>query len=136
MVDFEHDESDRRVGASDVQNSPEPHIERTAAEKLRALARWCAGSGPMPAADRLDDRLCILVGFGAALALGRPHGAIRALSDHARDAGATLDQVLGTMLVVAPTIGTASVVSNAPVLADALGYDIEAALEDPGKGPV
>ena len=90
----------------------------------------------MPAADRLDDRVCVLVGFGAALALGRPHGAIRSLTDQAGDAGATVDQGLGTMLVVAPTIGTASVVSNTPVLAQALGYDVDAALEDPGKGPV
>jgi hypothetical protein len=38
--------------------------------------------------------------------------------------------VLGVLVAIAPTIGTARVVINTPTLALALGYDVDAALED------
>ena len=41
----------------------------------------------------------------------------------------TVDEIVGTLIAVAPIVGTARVVSAAPELALALGYDIEAALE-------
>ena len=39
----------------------------------------------------------------------------------------------GTLIAVAPTVGLARVVSAAPELALALGYDVDAALEAPGE---
>ena len=44
-------------------------------------------------------------------------------------AGATVDEIVGCLIAVAPIIGLARVVSAAPELALALGYDVEAALE-------
>ena len=40
-----------------------------------------------------------------------------------------MDEIVGTLIAVAPTVGTARVVSAAPELALALGYDVEAAFE-------
>ena len=49
--------------------------------------------------------------------------------DRALAAGASVDDVIDTLKVVAPTVGLARVVSAVPSLALALGYDIDTALE-------
>jgi alkylhydroperoxidase/carboxymuconolactone decarboxylase family protein YurZ len=46
-------------------------------------------------------------------------------------AGATKDEIADVLLAIAPAAGLGRVVSAAPGLAAALGYDIDAALEDP-----
>jgi len=45
--------------------------------------------------------------------------------------GASIDEIVGTLIAVAPTVGLPRVVSAAPELALALGYDVDAALETP-----
>jgi alkylhydroperoxidase/carboxymuconolactone decarboxylase family protein YurZ len=51
-------------------------------------------------------------------------------------AGATADEIVGTLMAVAPITGVTRVVTAAPEFALALGYDLDAALEgwdgDPG----
>ena len=44
-------------------------------------------------------------------------------------AGATREEIVATLEAVTPVTGAARVVSSAPKLALALGYDVEAALE-------
>jgi alkylhydroperoxidase/carboxymuconolactone decarboxylase family protein YurZ len=43
--------------------------------------------------------------------------------------GATADDVVGTLVAVAPTVGLARVVSASVGLASGLGYDVDRALE-------
>ncbi len=50
----------------------------------------------------------------------------------AQAVGATQDEVADVLLAIAPVAGLGRVVSAAPDLATALGYDIAAALEEPG----
>jgi len=45
------------------------------------------------------------------------------------DAGASYDEIVGTLIAVMPIVGVARVVSAAPKLGLALGYDVSAALE-------
>ena len=45
------------------------------------------------------------------------------------NAGATYDEIVGTLIAVMPIVGVARVVSAAPNLALALGYDVAEALE-------
>ena len=51
-------------------------------------------------------------------------------------AGATADEIVGTLMAVAPITGVARTVAAAPEFGLALGYDVDAALEswngDPG----
>jgi hypothetical protein len=47
-------------------------------------------------------------------------------------AGATEDEITDVLLAIAPVAGLGRVVCAVPGVADAFGYDIEAALEDPG----
>ena len=51
--------------------------------------------------------------------------------DLALAAGACNDEIVGILIAVAPIVGLARVVSAAPELALALGYDLDAALEAP-----
>ena len=77
----------------------------------------------------LDDRARSLACLGAAIVRGASLRSLRWLSDRARRAGATGDEIIGTLLVVAPIVGTARLPEVAPKLAAAAGYDIETALE-------
>ncbi len=43
--------------------------------------------------------------------------------------GATVDEIVGTLIAVLPAVGTGRVVAAAPNLGLALGYDVNQALE-------
>jgi len=47
-------------------------------------------------------------------------------------AGASEDEITGVLLATAPVCGLSRVVCAAPGVATALGYDVAAALEEPG----
>ena len=80
-------------------------------------------------ASRLDKKTHALVRLGAAFAIDAAPSSYHAAIDVAQAAGAQVDEIVGSLIAVAPIVGTARVVSAAPELALALGYDIEAALE-------
>ena len=79
----------------------------------------------------LDQKTHALVRLGAALAIDAAPSSYQSTIDVALAAGASIDEIVGTLIAVAPTVGLARVVSAAPELALALGYDLEAALEAP-----
>lgn len=80
-------------------------------------------------ASRLDPKTHALVRLAAALAVDAAPSAYHATIELAFAAGAGIDEIVGTLIAVAPTVGLARVVSAAPELALALGYDVEAAFE-------
>jgi 4-carboxymuconolactone decarboxylase len=67
-----------------------------------------------------------LVELGALLALGAATTSLRSAVQRATDAGATEAEIVGVLIAIAPAIGLARVVSIAPRLAIAIGYDLEA----------
>ena len=54
----------------------------------------------------------------------------------ALDAGASFDEVIGVLLAVAPIAGSARVVSAAPKIGMALGFDVAAGLAELDEAPV
>ena len=80
----------------------------------------------------LDPKVASLVQVGALAAIGSPEVCLEWSTSRALAAGATEAEVTGVLLAVAPVIGLGRVVAAAPGVAGGLGYDIEAALEDPG----
>jgi 4-carboxymuconolactone decarboxylase len=78
---------------------------------------------------RLDGRTEALLRIGALVALDAPESSYRTAVDDARRAGAGLDDLLAVLLAVAGPVGSARVLSAAPRLALAAGYDVEADLE-------
>jgi 4-carboxymuconolactone decarboxylase len=82
-------------------------------------------------ARALDSKTAALVRVGALAAIGSPAVCLEWASTRALAAGATEDEVIDVLLAIAPVAGLSRVVSAVPGVADAFGYDVEAALADP-----
>jgi alkylhydroperoxidase/carboxymuconolactone decarboxylase family protein YurZ len=79
----------------------------------------------------LDPKVAALLVLGVAVAIGSSSYCLRWSVSRALAAGASKEEIADSLLVIAPVIGLSRVVSAAPDLAAALGYDVEAALYDP-----
>ena len=77
----------------------------------------------------LDQKTHALVRLGASMAIKRRPALTRQASTMALAAGASVDEIVGTLIAVAPDVGVVRTVSAAPELALALGYDVDAAFE-------
>ena len=108
-------------------------------ETLRRLAMIDEGFvedqarlGLGPCADSaLDPKTAALLRLGASVAIGSSPVCLEWSTGRALAAGASEDEIAGVLLAIAPVAGLGRVVCAAPGVATALGYDIEAALEEP-----
>ena len=80
-------------------------------------------------ASGLDSRTQALARVGALIALDASTPEYLSAVGLARAAGASADEIVGVLVAVLPSIGADRVVSAAPKLALALGYDVDEALE-------
>src|SRR6476660_7109954 len=80
-------------------------------------------------APGLDDKTDALVRLAALISIGASFASYRSSVEAICTAGVTTEEVVATLIAVAPIVGLARVVSAAPSLALALGYDVDAALE-------
>ena len=85
-----------------------------------------SGGSDASGSGALRPKVDVLVRLGALLALGAATSSLRTTVDRAIEAGATEAEIVGVLVAVAPAVGLARVVSSAPRLALAIGYDIEA----------
>ena len=83
--------------------------------------------------SQLDEKTHALVRLAASLAMDAALSSYQSTIERALAAGASLDEIVGTLIAVAPTVGLTRAVSAAPELALALGYDVDAALETPSR---
>jgi alkylhydroperoxidase/carboxymuconolactone decarboxylase family protein YurZ len=79
----------------------------------------------------LDARGAALLQLGALMAAGSAGPLWQQRVGVALSAGLSFDEVVGALLVLAPTIGMERVVAIAPYVARGLDYDVDAALEGP-----
>lgn len=91
-----------------------------------SVGRVLAGRPDPMGAMVLRPKVDVLVRLGALLALGAATSSLRATVERAIEAGASEAEIVGVLVAVAPAVGLARVVSTAPRLAMAIGYDIEA----------
>ena len=82
-------------------------------------------------ASALDPKTAALLQVGVSVAIGSPAVCLEWSTGRALAAGANEDEIADVLLTVAPVAGLSRVVAAAPGVATALGYDVEAALEDP-----
>jgi 4-carboxymuconolactone decarboxylase len=82
------------------------------------------------ACSGLDPKTHALVRLGAMIAVGAEGTSYRYVIDAARDAGASADEIVGTLIAVIAATGVPRVVAAAPFVGLALGYDVGSALED------
>jgi len=83
----------------------------------------------------LDERTDGLVRLAALVAMGASATSYRDTVEAALDAGAGDEEVIGTLIAVAGTVGLSRLVSATVALGMALGYDVEAALEEVDPPP-
>jgi len=86
-------------------------------------------TGANVAASNLDEKAHSLVRLGALIAVDAAPPSYMEAIETARRSGASSDEIVGTLVAVLPAVGVTRVVSAAPKLALALGYDVAAALE-------
>jgi 4-carboxymuconolactone decarboxylase len=113
MIMATHEESLRRLALHD-----ERCIESVLAVRLEP-----------DQASGLDPRTHALVRLGALVALGAGAVSYHWAVGAALAVGATTDDVIGTLVAVAPVCGLARVIAATPDVAIAIGYDIDAAFE-------
>ena len=82
-------------------------------------------------ASGLDQKTHALVRLGALLAIEATVSSYQPNIAMALAAGASVDEIIGTLVAVAPDVGMVRAVAAAPELALALGYDVSAAFESP-----
>ena len=81
----------------------------------------------------LDAKTAALVRVGVLAAIGAPTVGLEWGTTRALATGATEDEITGVLLAIAPVAGLGRVVGAVTDVAAALGYDIEAALDDPDE---
>ena len=81
----------------------------------------------------LDGRTRSLVGLAAIVAVGSGAASIESAVERALGAGATVEDVIGVVVSIAPAVGSARLVDCAPAVAAAVGYDMWADLEGFGR---
>jgi 4-carboxymuconolactone decarboxylase len=88
-----------------------------------------ANTGANLTASTLDPKAHALVRLGALIAIESEAPAYMWTLEAARRVGATDDEIVGCLLAVLPTLGVARMVSAAPKLGLAMGFDVATALE-------
>jgi 4-carboxymuconolactone decarboxylase len=80
-------------------------------------------------ASQLDGKTHALVRIAALVALDASPASYHGSVEAAFSAGATEEEVVGTLIAVTPEVGLARVVSLVPGFAGAIGYDVESAFQ-------
>ena len=115
-----------------MQSSEE--ILRRLAVGDRTLIAALAGSGDEhPEAPRLDELTEALVRLAVLVPLDASQSSYQVAVEAAMRAGASLEDLLGTLVATIEAVGVPRVVSAAPRIALAAGYDVDAALEQPAR---
>ena len=77
----------------------------------------------------IDRKSHALLRIAALIAMDAAPPSFMSAVEAGLDAGASRDEIVGTLIAVLPIVGVARVVSAAPNLGLALGYDVSEALE-------
>jgi 4-carboxymuconolactone decarboxylase len=109
----------------------EETLRRLALSDERLLDEVLGGSGHAERRGCLDARTTALVRLAALVAMGGATTSFAAAASSALIGGATVDDLVDTLLAVAPIVGSANVVGAAPKLALSVGFDIDSSFEDP-----
>jgi alkylhydroperoxidase/carboxymuconolactone decarboxylase family protein YurZ len=105
-------------------------------ETLRRLAIFDegvveAGFGiELDQTSALDAKTAALLQVAVSVAIGSSAVCLQWSTARALAAGATQDQITDVLIAIVPVAGLGRIVSAAPEVATALGYDIDAALEE------
>ena len=100
-------------------------LRRLALNDEKLVTSMLARESPLWPAPALDRKAEALVRVGALLSVGASTASLRWTVELAQSSGATDEEILGVLVAIGPSVGLARVVSEAPRLALAMGYEIE-----------
>ena len=109
-------------------NDYKEHLRRLALHDDQFLEELVVHGSPFPPTVT-GRRTDALVRIAAAIALDAAPSSFQHAVAHALAEGATREEIVAVLEAVAPVTGATRVVSCAPKVALALGYDVEEALE-------
>ena len=104
------------------------HLRRLAVHD-ETLVGVLLGDENAPNASALDPKTAELARLAATIAVDAAPASIQHAVAIALAAGATSAEIVATLGAITPVTGAARVVSSAPKVALALGYDVDDALE-------
>lgn len=111
-----------------MQSSEEILRRLTIGDRTLIAALAHPGDG-LPEVTRLDGLTESLVRVAVLVPLDAPQSSYQVAVEAAMRAGASLDDLLATLVATIEAVGVPRVVSAAPRLALAAGYDVDAAIE-------
>ena len=117
-------------------DSPERVLRRLAIRDDAFIREVLISAEDFSSAEPLDAKTCAFTRIAALIALDAPSPSYLSPIDDARGGGATDDEIVGCLVGLLPIVGIARVVSAAPKLGLALGYDVAAALEESDPGSI
>jgi alkylhydroperoxidase/carboxymuconolactone decarboxylase family protein YurZ len=115
---------------SEAMISAEEGFRRLAIGDTAWLAAVADPDGGTPGAPRLDERTGSLIRVAVLVPLDAPQSSYRPAVEAAIRAGASLDDLLATLVATAASVGSPRVVAAASQIALAAGYDVDLALEE------
>jgi alkylhydroperoxidase/carboxymuconolactone decarboxylase family protein YurZ len=95
----------------------------------RALASETANR----AESGLDERTYAFVRLAVMISVGASVQSLRPIVEAAEEAGATREQIVGTLVAAMPATGVPRIVATAPAIGLSLDYDVFDALEQPDR---
>ncbi len=116
---------ERPVVSSLTVSPAEELLRRLALNDERSVASVLSGGPPSGDAAALDPKVDALVRLGALLAVGAATTSLRPTVDLALALGATEEEIVAVLVAVGPAVGLARLVTTAPRLAVAIGYDLD-----------
>jgi 4-carboxymuconolactone decarboxylase len=118
-------EKDRSMASSELI------FRRLAIGDEKVIAALASDQGAREVEARLDVLTEALVRVAVLVSLDAPQSSYQAAVGTAMRAGASVEDLLATLLAIVDAVGVPRVVAAAPRIALAAGYDVDAALEVP-----
>ena len=103
--------------------------EGSRSETIATSTRSSVKRAPTRKLSGIDARSHALLRIAALIAVDAAPPSFMSAVQAGLDAGATYEEIVGTLIAVMPIVGVARVVSAAPNLGLALGYDVSEAFE-------
>jgi 4-carboxymuconolactone decarboxylase len=118
-----------RSGVLDRAVTDYPHtLRRLAVADDRLVASAVAQSDPVGGAQR-DERVRALFRLAALIALDGTLPSYQSAVESALAAGASVEEIVEVLFAVAGIVGSARVIAAAPLLARAVGFDVDEAFD-------
>jgi alkylhydroperoxidase/carboxymuconolactone decarboxylase family protein YurZ len=111
--------------SSPVVSPQEELLRRLALNDERSVATVLTGGPGFGSETPLTPKVDALVRLGALLSVGAATTSLRRTVELALSLGATEEEIVAVLVAIGPAVGLARLVTTAPRLAVAIGYDLD-----------